>query len=278
VVFVGHAYPPSGAPSPRSSVRLAVLRNGWALIDKTLKVTGDRVTAELEPAPFQRMPIVYERAFGGLGHAENPLGSGIDSAKGRSLPNFAHAAHDRAEPAGFGPISWSWPARRRRLRGFSRKQLSEPVVELPDDFDLEFFQASPPDQRTTYLRGDEVLVLEGLHPSHPRLEMALPGVRGAARVHLPDGTEIDLTLHGDTLSIDGDAEQCSILWRGSFPVPSEEAIPGIHILAGVDAVGRPLEWPRPAHLEATGTIDIDVLEADDDDDDDDDVTLKAPAR
>ncbi|MFS8071396.1 MAG: DUF2169 domain-containing protein, partial [Byssovorax sp.] len=73
VLFVGQAYSPGGAPSPRSMVRLAVVRNGWALIDKTLTVVGDRAAAELEPTPFQQMPVVYERAFGGLGHAENPL-------------------------------------------------------------------------------------------------------------------------------------------------------------------------------------------------------------
>jgi hypothetical protein len=253
VLFVGRAYPPGGAPSPRSMVRLAVVRNGWALIDKTLTVIGDRAATTLEPTPFQQMPIVYERAFGGLGHAENPLGAGVEPAKGRSLPNFAHsagAAGERTDPAGFGPISWSWPARRSRLRGYPRKHLSEPVVELPADFDFEFFQASPPDQRTTYLRGDEVLVLEGLHPSHPRLETALPGVRGAARVYTPDGIEINLTLHADTLYIDGDAEQCSITWRGSFPVASEEAIEGLRVLAGVDTAAKPIDWPTPSRLEA----------------------------
>ena len=250
VLFVGHAYPPEGAPSPRSTVRLAVLRNGWALIDKTLTVTGDRATAELAPKAFQQMPVVYERAFGGLGHAENPLGTGVEASKGRSLPNFARSAGEHAEPAGFGPISWAWPARRRRLRGYPRKHLGEPIVELPDDFDLEFFQAAPSDQRTTYLRGDEVVVLEGLHPGHDRLETALPGVRGAARVYTPDGVEINLTLHADTLYIDGDAEQCSVIWRGSFPVSSEEAIGGLRILAGVDAAGKPIEWPTPSRLEA----------------------------
>ncbi len=250
VLFVGQAYPPGGVPSPRSTVRLAVVRNGWALIDKTLTVLGDRTVGEPEPTPFQQMPILYERAQGGIGSVENPLGTGLDSAQGSSLPNFGHPAEGRTDPAGFGPISWSWPARRRRLRGYPRKHLGEPIAKIPDDFDLEFFQAAPPDQRTTYLRGDEHLVLEGLHPSHPRLEMALPGVRGAARVYTPDGIEINLTLHADTLFIDGDAEQCSITWRGSFPVSSEEAIEGLRILAGVESAGKPIAWPTPARLPA----------------------------
>ncbi len=124
------------------------------------------------------------------------------------------------------------------------------IAELPDDFDPEFFQASPPDQRATYLRGDEHIVLEGLHPTHPRMETALPGVRGVARVYTPDGIEINLTLHADTLYIDGEAEQASITWRGSFPVGNEEAIGNLRILAGVDSPGRPIAWPTPARLEA----------------------------
>ena len=250
VIFVGQAYAPGGVAVPRSSARLAILRNGWALIDKTLTVIGDRTAPEIEPTPFLRMPVVYERALGGLGSAENPLGTGLDSTKGRILPNFVHPAEDRVDPAGFGPISWAWPARRRRLRGYPRKQLEEVIAELPDDFDPEFFQASPPDQRATYLRGDEHIVLEGLHPTHPRMETALPGVRGVARVYTPDGIEINLTLHADTLYIDGEAEQASIIWRGSFPVGSEEAIGRLRILAGVDSPGRPIAWPTPARLEA----------------------------
>lgn len=58
-----------------------------ANIDKTLRISGDRGALRLGgPKPFGRMPVVYERAFGGTTEAgdvylENPVGLGYKGAK-----------------------------------------------------------------------------------------------------------------------------------------------------------------------------------------------------
>src|SRR4051812_1755422 len=74
VMLTGHACTPAGRRAPVQPVRLAVYR-GQALVDKTLHVHGDRKDGV--PQPFDRIPLVYERAFGGIGWQGNPLGVGL---------------------------------------------------------------------------------------------------------------------------------------------------------------------------------------------------------
>ncbi len=248
VVFVGHAHTPGGAPLPSFSIRLALLRGPRPLLDKTLTLFGDRPPPPAgqlpqDPAPFQRMPLVYERTFGGIGSQDNPLGVGFGSSPGRLMPNIVHPERGLREVAGLAPISWYFPSRKRLLKGYARKLLEGRIAELPDDFDARFFQSAPEDQRIAYLLGDEQLVLEGLHPAYPHLEMRLPGVRARARIYTPDGLELPLDLSADTLFIEGDHERASITWRGSCLVAHEDALSGVSILAGLALPGQPITWP-----------------------------------
>ena len=58
-----------------------------------------------------------------------------------------------------------WAARRTLLGKTPRKALDQAIAEIPDDFDFAYFQSAPSDQRCESLRGDEWILLEGLHPS-----------------------------------------------------------------------------------------------------------------
>ncbi|MFT3765627.1 MAG: DUF2169 domain-containing protein [Minicystis sp.] len=253
VLFAGHACAPAVAPAPRLAARLALrASDGKMLVDKYLEVLGDRLfipgRPPPEPAPFTRIPVTYERAYGGPDHSANPVGMGqlAELAGRRRLPNIVHPEKPQrpaVEPAGFGPISFRWPLRRRMLRVTPRHVLDLPIAEIPDDLDPLYFQAAPADQRTRFLQGDEWLILQCLNPVHPVLETQIPGARGVARVYLPDGSSPHIALVADTLFVDGDAEQCSITWRGSFPIPSEADLPSIGIAAGVELPGMPVPLP-----------------------------------
>src|SRR5262245_24217168 len=64
IIVVGHAHAPGGRPITEMEV-------GFRLgpVQKMLQVTGDRawgVTGRSSPEPFVKMPLVYERAFGGV--------------------------------------------------------------------------------------------------------------------------------------------------------------------------------------------------------------------
>jgi hypothetical protein len=259
VLFVGHACAPALAPAPQVAVRLGVrTRTGAMLVDKHLMVLGDRVffpgKPPPEPAPFTRIPMIYERAYGGPDHGANPVGVGqlAELAGRRRLPNVVHpdkSPRPAVEPAGFAPISIRWPQRRRLLGAIPCDLLERRIAEIPGELDPSYFQAAPVDQRMRALDGDEWIVLEGLHPGGT-LETQLPSARGVARVYLPDGSSRFIALVADTLLIDGDAEQCTITWRGSIPIPSVADLPTMAIAAGVELPGRPV--PLPDRFPAGG--------------------------
>jgi hypothetical protein len=89
VVLNGTAYAPSGQRVPVLTARLAV-----GVVSRDIRVTGDRTCLAggaqptfTEPEPFERMPLRYERAYGGVDiysdpkvpcvYLRNPLGKGF---------------------------------------------------------------------------------------------------------------------------------------------------------------------------------------------------------
>ncbi|MFT3776410.1 MAG: DUF2169 domain-containing protein [Minicystis sp.] len=238
VFFTGHAYAPPGVKVQSMPVRLAIADASRYLLDKQLLVR-DR-------DGFEKMPLTYDRAASGLDGQENPFGRGPDPARADIVD-----PSDPARPAGLGPISRALPARKRRLGGLPRTALEEPIARIPDGFDWAYFQAAPGDQQVDHLRGDEWIVLEGLHPTSARRAMRLPSARGAARIHglggfgLPEGQPLDLVL--DTLHIDGEDQRCAVVFRRSFPLPHEGALASVRVVAGVEIEGAPAAWvPPPA--------------------------------
>lgn len=266
VTFVGHAYAPGGVPVPAMAVRLAVFQAQAcekALLDKTLRVFGDRTADEPAPRPFRSMRLVYERAYGGPSFAANPVGVGADArlrggeGPGSLLPNVIDPA-DPSKPGGYGPISETWSERRAWLGGLDPAVLDAPILPVPDTQLFGFFQTAPADQQLDYLRGDEWIVLDNLHPTLPRLVSRLPGIRGGCRLYLPlpgggHGPGRAITMRLDTLAIDGNAAQCTVVFRGNFSVPDgEKALPALRVACGVELAGQAISWPEPRELAAWG--------------------------
>jgi hypothetical protein len=240
VLFTGHAHAGS-TPLETIMVRLGVFAGLEVVLDKTLIVR--------EKGGFTRKPLVYEHAYGGIGWADNPYGVGAMGG----APTVIDPSDDK-RLAGFGPIGQGWPARKRLLGVTPRKALEAPIAEIPDGFDWTYFQAAPPDQRVGYLRGDEWIVMDGLHPTIPRARMQLPGARGLARVYGLSAHGVvegqPLVLHADTLRIDGDELRCTLTFRGAFPVLSDDALPALTVVAGVEMPGARIAWPDPEAVAA----------------------------
>jgi uncharacterized protein YjbI with pentapeptide repeats len=268
VVLVGHAYGPSGQAVPAVSARLSIFRER-ALLDKTVHVFGDRDAASPgSPRPFQRMPLRYERAFGGPDLDVNPVGTGV--VAGSALPNLVDPSDPR-RCAGFGPIATSWPARRSLLDPAARARVTEKIPELGAGFAFGYFQPAPPDQQLDAIEGDEWIILDGLHPALPRVRSRLPSVRGEARVQSGQGPLQPVELSADLLVIDTDRQVCSVIWRGHVVVAEgESALPWLRVYAGVEMPGRPLAWPAVSSIveiaaaPSAPAIDAELeLEADD---------------
>jgi hypothetical protein len=240
VLLLAQAHAPGGSAT-QMSVRLAVGRGGTAVLDKTVLVVGDRKGNEIKP--FRSMPLVYEKAFGGPGHRDNPLGTG--ALAGDAPPNLVDPRAAPGTLCGFAPISRVWPARASMISAADRSGLDRPIMEIPPGFDFRYFHAAPPDQRIGHLIGDEWILLENVHPSQATLHLQLPGAQAMVRVIGADGAPRVFSLRADTLRIDPEAERVTIVWRNSFRVEEAE-LELLRLFAGVALPGATVVWPEIA--------------------------------
>jgi hypothetical protein len=160
-------------------------------IRKYLHVTGDRQwilhrnhLVISSPAPFQTMPLTYERAFGGRhqfsngtieAFSRNPAGAGFapspDLLVHRAVPNIEYA-HDRVNgpgsrpaPAGLCAIPGSWSPRRELAGTFDDRWRMERSPLWPVDYDPRYQLSASWDQVSADpLRGGETVLLRNLTP------------------------------------------------------------------------------------------------------------------
>ena len=204
VVLVGHAYAPPGLRSVTGidvSLRVGALH-------RVLRVFGDRhwrwsflwPVSRTRPEPFAKMPITYERAFGGMDMAgggfcsQNLAGRGYlskickENVQDVLLPNIEDPRHlirspkDHPLPVGFGFYGRDWVPRVNHLGTFDEDWRKQRSPELPRDFSFAYYNAAHPDlQFKGYLEGDEVVELRNLTPDWV-MRFKLPAVRITCRV------------------------------------------------------------------------------------------------
>jgi uncharacterized protein YjbI with pentapeptide repeats len=204
-----------------------------------------------EPELITNVPITYENAFGGPGSKKNPLGRGLESEE---LPLIEHrdrmlkSPRDDLEPAVFGPIAPSWQPRASLVGSYGKEWLKERWPWFPDDFDYGYFNAAPRDQQIEgYLKGDENLLFENLHPVHTTYTSRLPGLRLRCFLQEEAGQgqfdfrEVRLVL--DTLWIDLNVEKMVLVWRGHVSVRTLKLKEVQQVLAWTEPLSAPV---RPA--------------------------------
>jgi hypothetical protein len=161
-------------------------------IEKRLRVFGDRhwergmgggVEAS-QPAYFDSMPIVYERAYGGWDtsdpdpsqhrlEARNPVGTGFalqpQHCIGRLLPNIENPQQlieswdNRPAPAGLNALDCHWSPRRELAGTYDESWLANRFPLWAEDFDPRYNNCAPADQQVPgYLRGGETVELVNL--------------------------------------------------------------------------------------------------------------------
>jgi len=207
-------------------------------IQKVLQVAGNRVwqsNGPSSPEPFLKMPLVYERAFGGIdqksSHPDrdwdwrNPVGTGFSIARdhltGTPLPNIEYANEsvrswkDRPRPAGFGAIEGHWQPRAVFAGTYDEAWMKNRQPLLPTDFDDRFWQSAPQDQQApAFMRGGEQVVLYRLTAGRDKLHFLLPRVFLGFETRYYDGTgELHRNRKLHTVILEPDYPRVSLVWH-----------------------------------------------------------------
>jgi hypothetical protein len=235
VLLQGTAYAPGGRPAVEVPVTLSV-----GPIRKMLVVKGDCTWSRGlmgpkpgETQPFVKMPMTYERAYGGavpenpsrqhLKWADqNPVGVGLDSNEGAPIPNVEYpsmplaSASAGTRPAGFGPVSCAWMPRRKLAGTYDDAWQKERQPLVPLDFRDEYFYSAPTDQQVPgYLRGGDEVELINLTPSG-RLRFRLPKISLGFRTWVDNGaTHHRGVLH--TVLIEPELSRLIMVWHTALP-------------------------------------------------------------
>lgn len=255
VVVHGHAM--SARPVARTLLRLELAGRR-----KELLVSGDRrwERGAAGPVagptrPFTRVPLVYERAFGGTderhGGCErrNPVGVGFRSnaraqdAIDTPLPNIEDPRHpiaawtDRPPPIGCGVVARGWLPRVTFAGTYDQRWLDERAPFLPEDFDPRHFQAAPGDQQVPHVRGGELLKVEGVRESGPWVA-EIPRVPLSVKFRFRDRDVVTTPLL-DTVLLDCDAGELVLTWRTAAPLGKKlVALREIEVLGAGTRPGR----------------------------------------
>lgn len=240
----GHAWAPRGRRCTQTDLALRL-----ASCEKHAHVIGDRVWVRAmggvrssPPAPFERMPIVWERSFGGCPKStrsrsvpvadQNPVGRGLfddaSEAADQPLPNFEDPRSpisklaDRPMPVGFGPVARHWLPRRNFSGTYDQTWLERRAPLWPSDLDPRFFCAAAPGLSTSaYLVGGELVEVLGIHPDGV-VRFELPTIRLQAKFAYRH-TKVPPERKGlvlDGIEIDSDAWSLTLFWRATSLPPS----------------------------------------------------------
>ena len=229
IVVNATAYAPQGKPTKEL---LAGIRVGD--VRKVLRVTGDRIRERglfSEPDPFARMPIVYERTYGGTTssgevYAENPVGIGYQGALSADpnvqskAPNIVYAEErpyhlkGHFPPAAFGYVGRSWQPRLGFAGTYDQAWQDQVWPLPPQDFDPRHHQAAPQDQQTRVIEGGEAVDLINLTPSG-RWRFRLPRLGFDVRFVFSDRIE-QRPVRVDTVFIDAETQKVTLKSRFSI--------------------------------------------------------------
>lgn len=236
-ILIGHAQVPGKVVT---SVEVIFKAAGMV---KAVRVSGDRcwknrlgLWRATPPLPFEKMPLVYELAYGGwdTSHqnkafhgfcAHNPAGIGYIASKSRKeiegarLPNLedprAPLKDPKSEtvPAGFGYIAPNWRPRLHYAGTYDEAWLNGRMPSLPDDFDIRFYNAASPGLTSPdHLKGGEPVEIINAS-TRGRLRFDLPQDKLRAAVKMKTGGLLRRDLNLDTVIVNTDEDRLYLIWR-----------------------------------------------------------------
>lgn len=240
VLIQGHAFAPEGKPVTQLSVGLKV-----ANIQKILQITGDRYWQKgiggismSEPQPFVKMPLTYERAFGGMDLTDedetkhdwdvrNPAGCGFsieaEHLIGKLAPNIEKPdeimSHwkQRPEPAGFGSIAGHWSPRVKLAGTYDENWEKTRQPLLAEDFEEQYYQCAQQDQQVPgFLKGGELVHVINM-TQNGKLQFKLPRIFLGFTTNYFDGTKEVHRAELHTVILKPDLQKVIMVWHTHLP-------------------------------------------------------------
>ena len=235
VLLAGRAWAPEGQLVAASWVRLAVAER-----QKTIRVLGDRSWREdgtpTAPEPFEAMPLVWERAFGGvhqlpdrmLAEERNPVGVGFAGKRsaeellGHPVPNLEDPATPLEQagqlctPACFAPSAPHWLPRRAFAGTYDERWRRSRAPYLPADFDARFLSCAVAELAfDRYLQGNEPMEVRGATPDGP-ISYTLPLAQLEVEVKVAGSLERP-PANLETVLLEPDENRLCLTWRAALP-------------------------------------------------------------
>ena len=235
LIVNGHAYAPPGHLVRHMEVELTYQRQ----FTKRLRVFGNRVWTKgfigwgmTRPQPFEKMPIVYDRAYGGSdeqgSEPRNRIGTGYTSKlnkdfTGLPVPNVEFPnkliknPRNEPPPAGFGVVSKNWEPRLSFAGTYDDAWLEDDFPLLPGDFDMRFNQSVTPDQWIKGRpKGGEIVEIKGMTPEGI-FRIKLPVCEMKMSLHYTDHSE-EKMMDLDTVLIEPDEKKLILTWRATADI------------------------------------------------------------
>lgn len=126
-------------------------------------------------------------------------------------------------PQGFGIITKAWKQRLELAGTYDDAWLETCWPDLPEDFDMSYWNGAHPDMQISYLNGDEEILLINLTPTGT-FKFRLPGHKPILSGTCTNGRILPVAANLDTLIIEPDAMKVSLVWRAVIPTIPEVAI------------------------------------------------------
>jgi len=245
VVLIGQAYAPHGQPVTELDAGVKI-----GPMQQHVKIIGDRVwekrvTAGVAnwfmtaPQAFTTMPLIFENAFGGQDltpdeekhyayEPRNLIGKGVIAKDSKldavPLPNIEdpknmiQSPSDRPQPMGCGFVSPDWQPRLAYSGTYDKNWEQTRLPLLPTDFKREFFNAAHPLLTAKgFLQGNEPVLLVNVC-QQGSMKFVLPGQKPQMQFKFQYEDPQDLSVELDTVIINTDDMQATLLWRATQDV------------------------------------------------------------
>jgi hypothetical protein len=235
IIINGHAHAPEAQEVRQMDVNMSL-----GHVARSLRVFGDRQWDNgriSSPQVFNSMPLVYEKAYGGVHvidgvlqstEMRNPVGLGhagnrsVRDMDNMPLPNLENPAaliqrpSDKPAPSCFAIVAPNWEPRINHAGTYDDHWQQNRAPYLPEDFDWKFFNMAHPDLiYPGYVQGGEPVSISGMHPGD-NLQFNIPHIKMVAQVFVRNRVE-NPVFNMESVVIEPDSLQLSMTWKAAMP-------------------------------------------------------------